>query len=152
VVSSSALTVDQYLAELPIDRQRDVRELVSLVRESLPPGYQEVMAWGMIGYQVPMEISGPTYNGQPIGPVAIASQKQHISIYLLAIYASEDLTAEFQKRWSASGKRLNMGKSCVRFSSLEKADLDTIRWAVSLFTPGQFAELYLAARKSRKGS
>lgn len=148
MVSSLAKTVQQYLDELPAERRTDITALVELVRDSLPAGYEQVMAWGMVGYQVPMSISGPTYNNQPIGPVAIAAQKHHISLYLLSIYASQQLTDEFRSRWTASGKRLDMGKSCIRFRSLEDADLDTIRWAVSLLTPFEFCELYRRAKKS----
>lgn len=150
MVSSKAATVEQYLAELSPERSKDVRTLVDLVRRSLPPGYREVMAWGMIGYEVPLEVSGPTYHGQPIGPVAIASQKHHISLYLLSIYASEELTAEFRERWLASGKKLNMGKSCIRFTSLDQADLDTIEWAVGLLNPVEFSQMYLRARNDKK--
>lgn len=150
VVSSSAATVDQYLAELPDDRRSDITALVNLVRRSLQPGFDEVMAWGMIGYQVPLAVSGSTYNGQPIGPVAIAAQKHHISLYLLAVYASEELTAEFQSRWAASGKKLSMGKSCVRFRTLDHADLETISWAVGLLNPQEFTNLYLSARSERR--
>lgn len=147
MVSSKAKSVKEYLAELPEDRRADIAKLVSLVRKHLPKGYQEEMAWGMIGYSVPLSVSGPTYNNQPIGPVAIAAQKHHISLYLLSIYASKKYTREFQKRWLASGKRLDMGKSCVRFKTLEQADLPTIAWAVGLLKPKEFVEMYLKARR-----
>lgn len=148
MVSSNALTVAEYLAELPPERREDVTELVNLVRENLPKGYEEVMAWGMIGYQVPLEVSGPTYNNKPIGPVAIAAQKNSISLYLLSIYASDDLTRQFQQRWLSSGKKLDMGKSCVRFRTLEHADLKTIAWAVGLLEPKEFTQMYLEARQA----
>ena len=152
MVSSDAATVEQYLAELPSERKQDIETLVSLVRKHLPKGFDEVMAWGMIGYQVPLEVSGPTYNKHPIGPVAIASQKNHISLYLLSIYASEQLTDEFKRRWQQSGKKLDMGKSCIRFKSLEQADLETIAWAVGLLDPVQFTRMYLAARQAMRDS
>lgn len=147
MVSSKAQTVKQYLAELPDDRRKDITKLVNLVRKHLPKGYEEVMAWGMVGYQVPMSVSGPTYNNQPIGPVAIAAQKHHISLYLLSIYASKELTTEFKKRWLASGKKLDMGKSCIRFKAIEQADLETIAWAVGLLNPVEFSEMYKNARR-----
>ncbi len=150
MVSSKATTVKQYLAELPEDRREDITKLVSLVRKHLPKGYAEEMAWGMIGYTVPMSMSGPTYNNQPLGAVAIAAQKHQISLYLLSIYASEKYTKEFQKRWLASGKKLNMGKSCIRFKTLEQADLETIAWAVGLLKPKEFVEMYLKARSDYK--
>lgn len=150
MVSSKAETVDQYLFELPEPRKTEIRQLISLVRDNLPTGYEEVMAWGMVVFQVPISISGPTYNDQPLAAVAIASQKNHISFYLSSIYASEKLTTEFHKRWESSGKKLDMGKSCVRFKSLDKADLETLSWAVSLLTPEQFTQMYLDARNSKK--
>lgn len=146
MVSSQATSVAQYLAELPEHRRGDATALVDLVRRGLPAGYDEVMAWGMIGYQVPLAVSGPTYNGQPLGPVAIAAQKHHISLYLMALYASAELTAEFAARWSAGGTRLDMGKSCVRFTSLDHANRDAIEWAVGLFRPEEFVVMYQRAR------
>lgn len=148
MVSSNASTVKEYLEDLPEDRRKDLTELVNLVRKHLPKGYEEVMAWGMVGYQVPMSVSGPTYNNQPIGPVAIAAQKHHISLYLLSIYASKELTLEFRERWLASGKKLDMGKSCIRFKTLEQADLETIKWAVSLLRPKEFVDMYRDSRSN----
>lgn len=150
MVSSKATTVEQYLAELPQERRADLAALIKLVREHIPKGYKEVMAWGMVCYEVPMSISGPTYNNQPIGPVAIAAQKHHISLYLLPIYASQELAHEFKERWLASGKNLDMGKSCIRFKTIPQADLATISWAVSLLSPVEFSKMYQAARLKNK--
>jgi hypothetical protein len=148
MVSSAAATVEQYLAELQEPRRGEISELVALIRQNLPKGFNETMAWGMIAFQVPMEVSDPTYNNQPLAAVALASQKNHISFYLSSIYASKELTAEFHERWERSGKKLDMGKSCVRFKSLDQADLDTLGWAVSLLDPKEFTQMYLRARKS----
>jgi Domain of unknown function (DU1801) len=146
MVSSNAATVEHYLAELKEPRRSEITVLLDLIRDNLPAGFIETMAWGMIVFQVPLEVSGPTYNDQPLAAVALASQKNHISFYLSAIYASKELTSEFQSRWANSGKRLDMGKSCVRFTSLEKADLETLAWAVSRFDPVRFSETYSSAR------
>jgi hypothetical protein len=146
MVTSKANSVSEYLSELEAEQRKSVRSLRTLVKKHLPQGYVEAMAFGMIGYQVPLEISGPTYNKQPIGPVAIAAQKHGISLYLLSIYASKKLTNEFKKRWLASGKKLDMGKSCIRFKNLEQADLETIAWAVGLLDPQEFTQMYLRAR------
>jgi hypothetical protein len=146
MVSSAASTVDAYLEELQEPRRQEISELLTLIRQNLPQGYVETMAWGMIVFQVPLEVSGPTYNDQPLAAVALASQKKHISFYLSSIYASPELTAEFHQRWERSGKRLDMGKSCVRFNSLDKADLATLGWAVSLLNPEEFTQMYLRAR------
>ena len=148
MVSSAAVTVEQYLAELEEPRRGEIAELLDLIRHNLPKGFDEAMAWGMIVFQVPMKVSGPTYNGQPLEVVALASQKNHISFYLSSIYASEELTAEFHERWERSGKKLDMGKSCVRFKSLDKADLESLSWAVSLLTPEAFTKMYLISREA----
>ena len=150
MVSSVAATVEQYLAELEEPRRGEITELLGLIRQNLPKGFDETMAWGMIVFQVPMAVSGPTYNDQPLAAVALASQKNYISFYLSSIYASKELTAEFHERWARSGKKLDMGKSCVRFNSLDKADLETLGWAVSLLDPFQFTQMYLEARTHKE--
>ncbi len=150
MVSSAAVRVDQYLSELHEPRRSEITELLNLIRNNLPNGFDEAIAWGMIVFQVPMAISGPTYNGQPLAAVALASQKHHISFYLSSIYASEELTTEFHQRWEQSGKKLDMGKSCVRFRSLDRADLATLAWAVSLLDPVQFTQMYLDARQAKR--
>jgi hypothetical protein len=149
MASSAAATVEQYLAELEEPRRGEITELLALIRQYLPKGFEETMAWGMIVFQVPMAVSGPTYNDQPLAAVALASQKNYISFYLSSIYASEELTAEFHERWAKSGKKLDMGKSCVRFKSLDRADLETLGWAVSLLDPMQFTQMYLEARAQK---
>ena len=146
MVSSAAATVEQYLADLEEPRRGEITELLGLIRQNLPKGFDETMAWGMIVFQVPMAVSGPTYNDQPLAAVALASQKNYISFYLSSIYASKELTAEFHERWARSGKKLDMGKSCVRFKSLDKADLETLGWAVSLLDPVQFTQMYVVSR------
>ena len=145
--SSKAKTVTSYLAEQSPARKRELASLRRIIKANLPKGLQENMQWGMITYQVPLEVSGPTYNKQPL---AVVAQKNNISLYLLSIYASKKLTSDFQKRWLASGKKLDMGKSCIRFKSIEQADLKTIAWAASLLTPKEFVEMYLKARSKRK--
>lgn len=152
MVSSSATSVSQYLAELPAERRKDIKALIKVVDQSIPSGFKKEMRWGMITYSVPLSISGPTYNQQPLACVAIASQKNYISIYLMAIYASSKLTKEFEKRWVAEGKKLNMGKSCVRIKTLEDANLGAIAWAASLMTPKEFTKMYLDARKEYQAS
>jgi hypothetical protein len=140
LMQSSAVSVNAYLKELDASRSSQIKKLVKLVRENIKPGFDEVMRWGMISYEVPMELSGDTYNNQPLNYAAIASQKQYISVYL-NIYAEPDALAEFQKRWAKSGKKLNMGKSCVRFKSIEDADLETIAWAIRRQSAKQYLKI-----------
>jgi hypothetical protein len=147
-MQSDAATVGQYLAELPADRVDDMTALVHLIRANIQPGFDETMRWGMITWEVPMSLSGPTYNGQPLSYVALASQKRHISVYVLGVYTDSYGSEEFERRWAVSGKRLDMGKSCVRFTSNSKADLDTIAWAVGLASPDDYLAMVRAHGKA----
>ena len=112
---SDASTVEGYLAELTEDR----REAIEAVREgilgNLPEGYEEAMNWGMITYQVPLETYPDTYNGKPLMYAALAAQKNHMAVYLSGIYADEEARQAFEVKYKATGKRYDVGKSCVRF-------------------------------------
>lgn len=140
-MQSSATTVKQYLDELDSERAPQIRELVKLVRNNIKPGFIETMRWGMISYEIPMEVSGETYNKQPLNYVAIASQKNYISVYVLGIYANGDDPLEFRSRWATSGKKLNTGKACVRFKTIEDADLPTLAWAIRRLSASQYLKL-----------
>jgi hypothetical protein len=140
-MQSSATTVKQYLDELDSERAPQIRELVKLVRNNINPGFIENMRWGMISYEIPLEVSGETYNKQPLNYVAIASQKNYISVYVLGIYANGDDPLEFRSRWATSGKKLNMGKACVRFKTIEDADLPTLAWAIRRLSASQYLKL-----------
>ena len=83
---SNASTVAQYLSELPTDRREAVEAVRQTILDNLPPGYEEVMNWGMITYQVPLETYPDTYNGKPLMYAALASQKNHMAVYLTGIY------------------------------------------------------------------
>ncbi len=126
MVSSKAETVDDYLAELPDDRRDDIADVRDTILENLPEGYVETMNWGMITYEIPLETWPDTYNGKPLMYAALASQKNHMAVYLTSVYATEESAADFRDRYKATGKKLDMGKSCVRFKSIEQLPLDLI--------------------------
>ena len=130
MVSSKATTVKQYLASLPADRRKSVEAVRKVVKKALPKGFEEGMQYGMIGWYVPLKRYPDTYNGQPLGIVALASQKQYISLYLMGVYADPKVQKAFEKKWKASGKKLNMGKSCVRFKNVDELAMDAIVDAV----------------------
>jgi uncharacterized protein YdhG (YjbR/CyaY superfamily) len=139
-MGSDVSTVQEYLDNLEPDR----REVVSAVREvinaAMPDGYEEGIAFGMIGWSVPLERYPDTYNGQPLGYLALAAHKRYYSLYLNALYAGSVDEAEFRRRWEASGRKLDMGKSCLRFRKLEDLDLDLIAETVA----GTPADAYIA--------
>jgi uncharacterized protein YdhG (YjbR/CyaY superfamily) len=125
-VQSKAATVDEYLSELPDERRDAIRKVRQTILDNLPQGYEEAMNWGMITYQVPLETCPDTYNGQPLMYAALASQKNHMAVYLTGIYMSEEARSRFEAAYKATGKRLDVGKSCVRFRKLDDLPLHLI--------------------------
>ena len=137
MVSSKAATVAEYLAALPEDRRADVQQVREVILANLPDGFEECMQYGMIGYAIPLERFPDTYKKQALGVAALAAQKRHISVYLHGLYADPELTEWFVKAYTQTGKRLNMGKSCVRFPRAEAAALDLIGEVIARVTPDQ---------------
>ena len=147
-MQSDATTVDDYLAELEPDRKASVAAVREVILENLPDGYEEVMQYGMISYIVPTSILAETYNGQPLMYAALASQKRYMSLYLTNVYGDEGSAEWFRQRYAASGKKLNMGKSCVRFRKLEDLPLDVVGEAIALTPMDEFLEIYRASRSA----
>nr|WP_295374341.1 DUF1801 domain-containing protein [uncultured Sphingosinicella sp.] len=131
MVSSKAATPEAYLDELPPDRRELASRLRDIVNGNLPEGYVERMNWGMISWELPLQRYPDTYNGQPLVYAALAAQKSHTALYLNCVYASEERTQRLKKSWSDAGKKLDMGKSCLRFKRAdqvaEEVLADTIR-------------------------
>ena len=125
-MQSDAKTVEEYIADLPDDRKNAISIVRKTILDNLPDGYEEVMNWGMITYQVPLETYPDTYNKKPLMYAALASQKNHMAVYLSGIYVSEDSRKKFEKAYKDSGKRLDAGKSCVRFRKLDDLPIDLI--------------------------
>lgn len=146
-------TPDEYIASLPEDRRSAIAAVRDVVRRNLPPGFEEGMQYGMIGWYIPLERFPDTYNGQPLGLAALASQKRYMSLYLNSVYGDRDTERWFKERYAASGKRLNMGKSCVRFTRLEELPLDVIGETIARADidryPAHYAEARGSSRKTR---
>jgi hypothetical protein len=123
---SAATTVDAYLAGLPPERRAVVGAVLDVVRRHMPAGYAESMAYGMIGWGVPLARYPNTYNGQPLGYVALAAQKGHYALYLTCAYQDAAEEAWLADAFARAGKKLDKGKSCVRFKRLEDLPLDAI--------------------------
>jgi len=128
-MQSKATTVKDYIASLPADRREAIETVRKVILKNLDKDYEEGMLYGMIGYYVPHRIYPAGYHCDPTKPLCyagLASQKNHLSVYLMCIYGSKDQLAWFQKAWKASGKKLDMGKSCIRFKKAEDLALDVI--------------------------
>ena len=138
MVQSKASTVAEYLAELPDQQRAEVEAVRDVILANLPDGYVEGMQWGMISWYVPLEVSGPTYNKQPLSYVALAAQKNYFSVYLTTVMA--DYEESFRARWAATGKKLDMGKSCVRFKQASDLALDLVGEAVARLPVQEFLD------------
>ena len=143
---SEAASVDQYLAELPDDRRVAIETVRDTIVANLAPGFEEAMNWGMITYQVPLATYPDTYNGQPLMYAALASQKNHMAVYLTAVYSNEDSRDAFLERYRETGKRLDMGKSCVRFRRLDDLPIDLIGETIASVDVDTFIEVYERSR------
>ena len=149
MVKSAAKTVDDYLAELPEDRRAEVERVRNVVLDHLPDGYQELMQYGMIGYAVPLDRLPNTYNGEPLAYAALAAQKRYISLYLNNVYGDRDTETWFTERFRASGKKLDMGKSCVHFKRADDLPLDLIAETIARTPAEEFIAVYETSRAGR---
>ena len=126
---SEAQDVEGYLASLPEDRREAITAIREVILKNLPIGYEEGMQWGMPSYFVPLSTYPSGYNCQPDQPlpfVGFASQKNHMAFYGFCIYMDDALKDRFVDDWKKTGKKLDMGKSCVRFKKLEDVPLKVI--------------------------
>jgi hypothetical protein len=128
-MTSQAKTVDEYLRSLPGERRAAISAVREVILANLPKGYEECMNYGMIGYVVPHSLYPAGYHCDPKQPLPFAclgSQKNHMAVYLMNVYGDPATEKWFRTAWQASGKKLDMGKSCVRFKKLEDVPLDVI--------------------------
>ena len=147
MVLSNAKTVEQYLSELPTERRNAIAAVRNVILTNLPKGYEETMQYGMISYVIPLERYPKTYNSQALALASLASQKNYMSIYLMNVYGNEDIEKWFHDKYIASGKKLDMGMSCVRFRKLENLPLDLIGETIAMTSVDEFIRRYEETRK-----
>lgn len=147
MVRSAAVSVDEYLNELPEERRAIVTAMRKLILESLPAGYDESVTWGMLCYGIPLERYPDTYNGQPLGYVALASQKNYCALYLMSAYADPAQGAALKEGFARAGKKMDMGKSCLRFRKLDDLALDAVAKLIASTPPEKYIEIYERTRK-----
>lgn len=141
MASSSATSVEQYLAELPEERADVVAHVRDLVNASLPDGYVEGMAYGMITWAVPLEVYPDTYNRKPLAYVSLAAQKSYYALYLMAAYAGSEQDARLREQWAQRGTKLDMGRSCLRFRRLADLHEDLVAEVVASIPVDDFIAL-----------
>ena len=149
-MATNQAEIEAYLADLPDDRREAIEEVRQVILDNLPEGYEEAFNWGMITYQVPLETYPDTYNKKPLMYAALASQKNHISLYLTGIYSDEDAKREFEQAYKATGRRYDVGKSCVRFRRLDDLPLPLIGETIASLSVEEFIQRVKAARSKRR--
>ena len=142
-------TVTEFLASLPAERRKEISRVRSVVRKHLPAGYKEVMCLGMITYEVPLKVYPDTYNGQALWYAAIGAQKNYLTLYLMNAYGDVALQKKLRDGFEAAGKKLDMGKACVRFNTADDLALDTVGDVVASTSLEQFVASAKAARRRK---
>jgi hypothetical protein len=147
MASSKAATVDDYLAELPPERRAVVTAVRDVVRKNLPKGYTETMNWGMISYELPLSRYPNTYNDKPLSYAALAAQKNYFALYLPLVYQDAKEEEWLRDQFKKAGKKLDIGKSCVRFKRVADLELGAIAKVIASTPPDEFIDRYEAARR-----
>lgn len=142
-------TVDEYVEKVPEKWKGLIVKLRKEIISTIDKGFVEAIRWGMINYEVPLEVSGPTYNKQPLGFVSLAAQKNYCSLYVNAIYASPSKRKQLDQAFLTQGLTPNMGKSCIRFKKIEDIPLNEILSILSEFTVEDFLLLVKNIRNDK---
>ncbi len=144
-MQSKATTVAAYLAALPADRREAIEAVRAVIRKNLDKGYEEGMQYGMVGYFVPHRIYPPGYHCDPEQPLpfaGLASQKNYMSVYLMCTYGDGDYLKWFRDAWAKTGKKLDMGRCCIRFKKLDDLPLDLIGEAIRRVPTSDYIAYY----------
>jgi uncharacterized protein YdhG (YjbR/CyaY superfamily) len=147
MVSSKETTPAAYLASLPAERRKVISAVRAVIRKHLPKGYVESMSWGMLAYEIPLSRYPDTYNKQPLMYLALAAQKNNYALYLTSTSSDKALMDRLAKAYKAAGTKLDMGKGCLRFKTLEELPMDVIADIVASTSVDRRIELSEAALK-----
>jgi hypothetical protein len=139
--------VPEFLAQLAPDRRQEVEHVRAEIRRRLPTGYEEAISGKMLVYQVPLGKYSDTYNGHPLWYVALASQKSYLSLHLMPVYGDSALAARLADGFKTAGKKLDMGKACIRFKTASDLALDTIGEIVASIPMDRWIKIAQAARR-----
>jgi len=147
-MQSKAKTVAEYIGSLPSDQREVLAAVRTVILANLDPGFQEGMQYGMVGYAVPHSRYPAGYHCDPKQPLpfaALAAQKNYFALHLMGLYMNPAELEWFTKAWKASGKKLDMGKACVRFKKLDDVALDVVGQAFQRMSADGWIATYEAA-------
>lgn len=150
MANSKAQTVAEYLNELSEDRKQQIQEVRKIILENLPEGYEEGVHYGMITYYVPLSIFPEGYLNKkdtPLPYAALASQKNHMAVYLNCLYSDPTAYQDFIEQYKTSGKKMDIGKSCVRFKKVDDLPLDLIGKTIAETPVDKYINMYTEAIK-----
>ena len=148
-MQSKAKTVADYLASLPADRRAELETVRRVVLANLDRGFEEGMQYGMIGWFVPHRLFPAGYHCDPTQPLpmgGLAAQKNAFSLYLMPLYGDTKLLAWFTSAWQKTGKKLDMGKACIRFKKADDLALDVIAATLQKLSMQGYVDAYVASR------
>jgi hypothetical protein len=151
-----ASTIEEYLESLPDDRRQAISAVREVINANLAPGFKEGMQYNMVGYYVPHTLYPAGYHcdkKQPLPFMGLGNQKGHMSLYMMFLYLDSPEDQAFREAYIATGKKLDMGASCVRFKKLEDLPLDVVAETIKVWTVEKYVDLYesmLAKSKSGK--
>lgn len=152
-MQSQASTPAEYVASLPDERRGAIDAVRKAINKNLPKGFEEGMGYGMLGWCVPHSLYSAGYHCDPKTPlpfIGLASQKNHIALYHMGIYSSTPLLDWFQAEWPKhSSKKLDMGKSCIRFKKPEDIPVALIGELCSKMTPQQWIDIYEKSKPAK---
>jgi Domain of unknown function (DU1801) len=151
-MQSKATSVNQYLAELPEDRRAAIQAVREVILKNLDRDFEEGIQYGVIGYYVPHRIHPAGYHCDPRQPLpfgGLASQKNYMSLYLMCVYGNEKAAKAFREAWAKTGKKLDMGKACIRFKKVDDLALDVIADAIKRTPAKAYIELCVSALNAR---
>jgi len=143
---SNVKTPAQYIASLPADRAKTIRAVRAFVNKHIPRGYEECLVWGTIGWVIPLSRYPDTHNKQPMCYVALSSQKNYCSLYLMGAYGSASQLKQLKTAFQSAGKKLDMGKCCVHFESPDDLPLAAIGELISAIPSEKWIEMYEQSR------
>jgi len=143
-------TPAEYLSSLPADRRATITAVRDVIVKHLPPGYVETIGYGMLAYVVPFSTCPETYNGQPLAYAGLASQKNYCSLYLMCAYMNSRHLAALQAAFAKAGKKLDMGKCCVRFRTADDLPLPAIEKFIAAVPVERYVKLYETVKPPKK--
>lgn len=142
-------TIKEYIDLLPDDRKKMIKKVRTIIKKNLPTGYKEVMNWGMITYEIPLKIYPDTYNKKPLMYAALANNKNNISVHLCGLYCVPSLKKKFDTEMKKQEKKIDMGKSCLRFKKMEDIPLGVIGEIVSSLSVDDYISVFQKKYKKK---